>query len=213
MSCRQDETTLRRQFSLVESYFTKYYCSGQKYLIAPYVVCDCSYAIINCVLKEFNGCKLIGYLMWSFDVVVNKKFELSLLLKTRLLVCSIHYLRNMIKQTKKIFGNANVSEKDGIAVKAFLFCVTLLQNCESIEEFLDNFKCMFFVFCSKQLNLKTVECLAALRDNIATRKLSHKGIYGIFSNFLIENIGSSNLNLIIRSIITMIFIYYKIKLI
>ena len=49
---------------------SKYLISIKKYFeIAPFIVVDESYAIINAVMESFNGVTILNYINWTFNVL------------------------------------------------------------------------------------------------------------------------------------------------
>jgi len=84
--------------------------------------------------------------------------------KTKLYLCSTHFLHNIIKKSKKIAAATNVR-------KAFIFSVSLIQNSTSVEQlqnYLINIYCMFN---STIIDNKCIHAIKAVRDSIKSRGL------------------------------------------
>ena len=66
--------------------------------VAPIIVTDFSWALIYSVLKEFNSSTIINYLNWCFQILVyyQNNQNISNLFRTRIYLCSTHFLKNMI---------------------------------------------------------------------------------------------------------------------
>jgi len=55
-------------------------------------------------------------------------------IKTRIVLCSVHFFKNVVKKTKLTLKNSKNKKKLEIQ-KIFLFALTLLLNSVSIKEF------------------------------------------------------------------------------
>ena len=67
--------------------------------VAPIIVMDFSFAIINAVLMSINKCTLTEFIKYSYDLIVLEKKDLKLF-KTIVYLCSTHFLKSAIKKTK-----------------------------------------------------------------------------------------------------------------
>jgi hypothetical protein len=82
--------------------------SANKIEIAPIIVTDNSWAIIGAVLRAFNNMDAAHYLDWCYKVLftfANDKDTLNQcrsLVSTRIVLCSTHFLKNLIKELKKV---------------------------------------------------------------------------------------------------------------
>lgn len=113
--------------------------------IASIVVTDNSWALIGAVMKTFNNTDPGKYLIWAYHLLVKDarlQLQLSSYMKTRLVICSTHYLKNLIKETK------NIKTESGNK-KTFIFCFTLLQDSTTIEQMKLYLKRIFLVFNSR----------------------------------------------------------------
>ena len=99
--------------------------------IAPIFVTDNSWALIGAVFDAINSCDASIYINWCYEVLIKYPGNESLkkMMKTRLVICSTHYLKNFIKDIRKKSGN-NKSLQITVS-----FAFTLLQDCISIEQF------------------------------------------------------------------------------
>lgn len=102
--------------------------------LAPLICTDNSWTLIGAVMKAFNGLTTSLYINWCYDVLVkfskdNKNLgELREIVNTRLVICSVHYLKNFIKEVKKNTKNKTLRH-------AITFSMSLLQECHSLEDF------------------------------------------------------------------------------
>jgi hypothetical protein len=69
--------------------------SIKKKPLAPVVVTDFSWALINAVINSLNKCSILQYLNWSFDYLVLKKQNLANVMPVILYLCAVHFLRIM----------------------------------------------------------------------------------------------------------------------
>lgn len=95
---------------------------SNKISIAKSIVVDMSWALINSTMKSFNDCNLANYLNWCYCLLfdnVEKKWEN--VMKIRLFLCSPHFLKNIIKRSKKVDSESSIR-------KSFIFMFTLIQN-------------------------------------------------------------------------------------
>ena len=85
------------------------------------VVTDMSWALMNSIMFTFNQCTISNYLSWCFNYLYKQSQinNLPNLIKTKMYLCSTHYLHNLIKKVKKI----QTSEKSR---KFFIFMFTLI---------------------------------------------------------------------------------------
>ena len=75
------------------------------FLIAPIIVMDFSFAIINAVMATINKHTLTEYIQYCFDLLIMDKKNLKTI-KTIVYLCSTHFLKSIIKKTKPLFNSA-----------------------------------------------------------------------------------------------------------
>lgn len=135
--------------------------------IAPLIVTDNSWTLIGAAMKIFNNVEPGKYLIWAYQLLVefhNQPFELSLsgMMKTRLIFCSTHYLKNLIKETKSI--KTEKSNKTTL-----IFCFSLLQDSISIQQIKTYLKNIFLVFNSKYHSDLVENSIKVKRKNSITK--------------------------------------------
>lgn len=118
--------------------------------IAPFMVVDESWALINSVIQTFNGCSPLAYINWTWDVLnsdLQKQNSAHDLLNTRLFLCHTHLFKNVIKKTTDILKS--LKRKNSTKIKSlFQFCFTLLQNSQYLQEFDENLELCYLIFCT-----------------------------------------------------------------
>jgi hypothetical protein len=74
------------------------------FLIAPIIVVDFSWAMINSINNAFNNCSSLQYLQWTFEVLINKNTspEFLKIMKTRVYICSFSYSQNYYQKSEKV---------------------------------------------------------------------------------------------------------------
>ena len=85
-----------------------------KVIIAPVIVIDFSWALLISLMKSTNNCEPLHYLLWTFDILVNKRDDIYLNqhhMKTRIVLCSVHFFLNVVKKTKLKLKNSNNEKK------------------------------------------------------------------------------------------------------
>lgn len=84
-------------------------------------------------------------------------------------MCSIHFLKNIIKDVEELNRNINLSDK---LQKSFIFCFTLLQNSTSLDEFDNHLFNVYTVYCSPLLTESCNNSFEALKISIEKRNLN-----------------------------------------
>lgn len=79
-----------------------------KFIYAPIIVTDFSWALINSVLDIFNNCSISKYLFLTYDVLVKNKKDINI--NTILVLCSTHFLKLIIKRSKNFRASENVKK-------------------------------------------------------------------------------------------------------
>ena len=67
ISCCQNETWISKNLFYIKSLLFHNISNKKKYVIAPIIVTDFSFALINHIHLAFNGCSLLQYIKWTFD--------------------------------------------------------------------------------------------------------------------------------------------------
>ena len=139
----------------------------KKNLYPSVIVVDHSYCLINSVMSSFNGCHLSVYLNWCFDMIFKKPSNLEFinLIKVKVYLCSTHFLKNIIKQTKSINANENVK-------KGFIFMFTLLQNSVTYKQFDSYLMNIHNIFNNQYLDESVFLSLKFLLNELRVRNLS-----------------------------------------
>ena len=132
------------------------------------VVTDFSYALINSLLKSFNNCQLSHYIMWTYHVLIqfpDKSNQIGNMMKIKIYICSVHFLKSLIQKVKKL-------EKNPIVAKSFIFAFSLLQKTVTIKQF--------------DVNLwqSANHSLEYLKTEVSNRKYSHLNISNV-TNFVL----------------------------
>jgi len=170
--------------SHTSSNLTKYFADifnvfeKTKVIIAPVIVIDFSWALLISLMKSTNNCEPLHYLLWTYDMLVNKRDDIYLNqhhMKTRIVLCSVHFFKNVVKKTKLKLKNSKNEKKLEIQ-KIFLFAFTLLLNSVSIEEFENHLSNIFCVFISFKMNQAVLYSLKSLQDDVKSKKLNSTDI-------------------------------------
>lgn len=127
---------------------------------------DFSWALINGVLNVFNKMSIREYLDWSFRKIINNKEDKIEILptNTRVYLCSTHFLKSLVKKTKKIDLEPNIRT-------FFIFCFTLLQNSVSIIQFNNYLLNIKNIFDNNQKTSALYYSLSTIRIEIQNRNL------------------------------------------
>jgi hypothetical protein len=165
----------------IKNFFLKYSSlSGKKfgfqYPIAPIIVTDFSWPLINSVLDIFNNnMTIIKYLELAYEILVKKEKHKLTLINTFIYLCSIHYLKTFIKNTKKIHHQ---DKKNEIRVKkSLIFCFTLLQNATSLEEIEFLLENIYNVFNIKKRNQSFISSICLIENRLKNRNLDQDFFY------------------------------------
>jgi len=143
-------------------------------------VTDQSSVLINSVLKVINKCNLSQYIQWTFDIIMGGKDDISYfkLMKTLIYYCATHFLKNVLKKTKKFTNNVKVK-------KAFVFCFSLIQNATDLGQIENYIDIIFTIFDSKFQDENVQSALDLLDQEIQSRQL----------NYLYHSINKKNIQL------------------
>ncbi|CAF0932078.1 unnamed protein product [Brachionus calyciflorus] len=136
-----------------------------EFKIAPIIVTDFSWALINSVLNIFNKMEIIEYLEFSFKRIIEKNNLDLRKLTTRIYLCSTHFLKSLVKKVKKF----DISSKHK---NLFIFCFSLLQNSLTIQQFENYLINIFNVFTNPYKSESVSHSLDTLRSEIRNRELN-----------------------------------------
>ncbi len=147
----------------------------QQFSLAPIVVMDFSFAILNGVLNSINKCSLTEYIQFCYELIFNKKTDLKMY-PTFVYLCSTHFLKNIIKKTKPFKSSVNQD-----VINQLIFGFTLLQNSITQQEIENNMINIYNIFNNKYLDQTVVYSLKALRTELINRDLHRVNIQNISS--------------------------------
>ena len=172
------ETTTICQFLMVIKNKIEMYTSGKKFAIAPVIITDCSWTLINSVLNIFNQCNINQYLDWCFDFVVTRKHieYKNTSMQTYIYLCSVHFLDIIWKDCVKILGESRrmrLKLKEKIK-QTFILSFTLLQCCSNFETFNSYLIDIFNIFNQKTQNKSFLISFKRIRNCVAERKSHEK---------------------------------------
>jgi hypothetical protein len=154
---------------LINKNMSSYWGEGKSRLfLAPIIVTDFSWALINSIHNVFNGFSVLSYLQRCFNSLVNKSKNEKIVVRHYL--CATHFLKMLIKHLP-VDINKRVK-------KTFLIAFTLLQSSSSIEEFDDVLHHIYTVFNSPYKTASTINSLDYLRVAIFKRNLTNTDISG-----------------------------------
>ena len=108
---------------------------------------DLSYALMNSVQLSFNGLELSAYLDKCYDFIQDKQ-NMHEILDQKIVVsclCSVHFLKLISDKVKLVTNDKKIR-------RAFMIRFGLLQNATTLEEFLQDYKNIYFCFSNKTLN-------------------------------------------------------------
>ena len=143
-----------------------------KLSFAPLVVTDFSYSLINAVMDSVNKCSLVHYLNWCFDIFFKYREEKTLrrVMKTRLILCSTHFLKSLIKKVK------NIEKKNSSIARTFILCFSLLQNSVTAKEFNENLMYIHDIFNEKSQTYRFADSYDKLKNLLKQREINRTEI-------------------------------------
>ena len=127
------------------------------------IVTDFSWALMNAVLLIFNNCNILTYLNWCYDHIYCQGI-VNPHLKTLLVHCSCHTLKNVVRKSKNIKCEDNVR-------RAFIFCFSLLQESLSSHQFEAYLINIFNLFNQKFETNSLLYSFTYLKKEILNRKI------------------------------------------
>ena len=115
--------------------------STDSFSIAPVIVTDESWAMINAINQIFNNVSTANYIMWTFQAIVEYplNFDISLALNVSPILCHVHFLKNAVRKVKMLNLEKN-------AKKIFIYGFIGLQNSTDIKEFNELLICLHTIF-------------------------------------------------------------------
>jgi hypothetical protein len=170
ISTIQNSTWISSNLFFIKTMMIENVRNKNKIAIAPVMVTDMSWALINAIHEAFNNCSIVQYLKWSYDVVTarNINFDMHSLMRVRTYLCSVHFLKIMKTHAKsKLHGIEKERQKN--ILKTFLFSFSILQNSKTLDEFEDNFKDFYFVFTQKFQNDLYLTSIVKMKEKLASR--------------------------------------------
>ena len=110
-------TTAHDQYN-IEKFLNIFKSKINNDLTANIIVTDMSWALMNAVMNSFNKCDISTYLEWCYNVVFkncsNQSYNSTNNKQLILYLCSTHFLKNIIKKSKKVNVNEEIR-------KSFIF--------------------------------------------------------------------------------------------
>ena len=73
VSCSQNQTWVCKNVFFIKEILKQNIRNKNKYVLAPIIVTDFSFALINAIQISFNRSSLLQYLKWTFDILILKK--------------------------------------------------------------------------------------------------------------------------------------------
>ena len=159
-----DSHTIRSYLDLVRNALEKS-ITTYSYQVAPIVVTDFSWAIINAACNSFNNCTIDIYIKWCYDIIVSNKIWLFNSITTIISLCYSHFIKLVSKKIKKV-KKYNSKLNNNKLREVALYSCSALQQSTSIEEFNENIKDSFNIFNIKENCKKKKKSLLAIKDKI-----------------------------------------------
>lgn len=165
----------------ISQYLQKFshFLDNSKLSFAPVIVTDFSYSLINAIMDAVNKCNLTHYVNWCFDILINHKDDANLrsVMKTRLILCSTHFLKSFIKKIKQIEKNKSKVSN------TFILCFSLLQNSLTIEEFNERLLSIHEMFNVKYKDIYFFNCFATMETLLSEREINKTEIGNLIKVF------------------------------
>ena len=135
-------------------------------MLAQIVVTDFGWALMNAVLLSFNNCNMVSYLNWCFILCTTKSTNEDLinLIKTRLYLCSTHFLKSFIKKTEGVHCSKQVK-------RTFIYSFTLVQNSDSMMQIDLHLFNIFNIFNNKYYDESVITAIKYLASELRKRNL------------------------------------------
>jgi hypothetical protein len=109
--------------------------------VAPIVMKDFDWALINSLLMVFNTCDAIFYVNWCYDILFERTKSIKIYNRMSSIIhlCGAHWIKQTVKKIKKVNKHKNDEKKNKLHQKTCIFLFGLLQNVKDIKEFIDTF--------------------------------------------------------------------------
>ena len=128
------------------------------------IVTDFSWAMINAVLDSFNRCDILVYLNWCFERIVNNSKKDNF--RSLIYLCATHFIKLFNDDIRKSNQTINLKVR-----RTFIFCVTLLQNSTSFNDFERLLIEIYNLFNQKYLTVSVLISVKKLREEVINRNL------------------------------------------
>lgn len=155
------------------------------FIIAPFIVVDFSWALINAIIRTFNNCSVAHYIKWSYDVIHNyhDNTDMNHYMSTRVILCQVHILKKMAQKASDIIKlkKAVKFESYNKIKEIFLYGFTILQNSMTVNEFDDTLKYLYFTLNSEFNSDMVSISIDKLRKKIYQR---NSGMFDKEENFV-----------------------------
>ena len=142
----------------------------KSFQIAPIIVTDFCWGLINAIMTTFNNCSADTYINWCYEILFNDSSYANVM-KTIFVLCAVHFLKMVTKRVRKIIVYED-KIKDKKLQNAFIFTFTLLQNATSIEDFSRNIKHAYNIFCLKYESLQCLSSKNEIDNQLMKRNLT-----------------------------------------
>jgi hypothetical protein len=135
-STANDAKSIASYFADIKLEFLKKIPKNGLFKVAPIIVTDFSWGLINAIMETFNNCTVTIYINWCFEIIFKKSecIILASIMKSIFQLCSVHFLKLIITKARKIKPFKDEG-KDKNLQNDFIFAFTLLQNSMNIDEF------------------------------------------------------------------------------
>lgn len=155
-------------------------------LIAPVIVCDFSWPLINSALLSFNNCTMNYYLKYTFSLLYKDNSNAKVIemnndnsfknCNTYLYLCSTHFLKSMIKKSK--YYERKIEKT---VINTFIFAFSLIQNSITVDQIENYMINVYNIFQNKYLDKTVTYSLEVLKTELINRDLNKINVH------LIEN--------------------------
>jgi len=170
--------------TIIKNFLTQNINQKKFYAVAPIIVVDHSWAMIQSVLKSMNNVTALQYLNWCYAYIVQKENNKKFIFITTVYICSTHMLKIILKHVKKFSKQIPVK-----VCEALKFCFTLLQNSKTIEQFDIYLEHIYILFNSKYISSVVKYSTDYLRNELLNRETEIN--FDFYAN---ENLKKYNLN-------------------
>jgi hypothetical protein len=173
ISTANDAKSIASYFADIKLEFLKKIPRNGLFQVAPIVVTDFSWGLINAVLETFNNCTATIYINWCFEIIFKESDSILLanIMKCIFQLCSVHFLKLIITKVRKIKPFAD-EEKNKKIQNDFIFAFTLLQNSINIEEFTVNFINVYNIFNLKYASTDYDDSTKIIKQQLLDRNLT-----------------------------------------